>query len=993
MRIVIDLQGAQSTGSRNRGIGRYSLSLAQAIVRNRGQHEVIIALSGLFPDTIEPIREEFKHHLPSENISVWQAKGPLSYIDPNNNWRREAVELVYEAFLASLNPSVVLVSSLFEGLIDDAVTSIGSLSHTTPTAVVLFDLIPLINRSPYLDNPKVAEWYESKIDHLKRANLLLSISESSRKEGIEHLKFSEDSIFNISTAADSHFEASPVSNEVKTNLYQQYGINLPYLMYTGGIDHRKNIEGLIRAYASLPSAVRKSHQLAIVCSVQPNDRARLDKFAEKHGLTKNELVLTGYVPDEELLALYNMCKAFIFPSWHEGFGLPALEAMACGRAVIAANTSSLPEVIGFEDAMFDPFDDNSIAKKIEQVLMDDVFRISLEKHALEQAKKFSWDITARSAISAMEKLDVQNEAIKNIALHHLTKPRLAYVSPLPPERSGISDYSAELIPSLAQYYNIEVIVSQTSVTSPWINQNCAIRSVEWFREHYAEFDRVLYHFGNSTFHQHMFSLLGDIPGVVVLHDFFLSGILAHMEFHSGEIGRWISELYAGHGYAAVNEFFKAKDSTDVILKYPCNYGVLQNSQGVIVHSDVSRDFAREWYGKEADKEWAQIPLLRSPCLIDSEARKNARNDLGLNRTDIVICSFGHIGVTKLNHRLLNAWHSSGVAKNPNYKLIFVGENDTGEYGQQLLANIRSSEFASRIRITGWTDTNLFHQYLAAADVGVQLRSLSRGETSAAVLDCMNYGLPTIVNGNGSMAYLDQDSVWKLPDEFADAELENALIKICQDQSLRFDIGSRAQRVIHSQHAPSICAVQYWSAIERFKLKELTSVHALTNAITQLKFFGVNNNDYTNLAEDIDRLISPSIQQQQLLLDISDFINSDAITTRSNLISNFIKQLLYCPTLKHRLEPVYKTSESSCYFYARSFTLAILDCNHEILNDEPISYRYGDFFCKVYLQKNDVTIYDKSNYAMMNAGVEFSNIAINEKTNLIKIIDTFLQTIL
>ena len=95
------------------------------------------------------------------------------------------------------------------------------------------------------------------------------------------------------------------------------------------------------------------------------------EFAREEGLEEGELILTGFVPEEDLLACYRACKLFIFPSWHEGFGLPALEAMLCGRAVIAANTSSLPEVIGREDALFDPFDTDAIVRKMAQVLSDD----------------------------------------------------------------------------------------------------------------------------------------------------------------------------------------------------------------------------------------------------------------------------------------------------------------------------------------------------------------------------------------------------------------------------------------------------------------------------------------------------------------------------------------------------------------------------------------------------------------------------------------------
>ena len=120
-------------------------------------------------------------------------------------------------------------------------------------------------------------------------------------------------------------------------------------------------------------------------------------------------MLTGFVPEEDLLVLYNLCKAFVFPSWHEGFGLPALEAMSCGRAVIGANTSSVPEVIGRDDALFDPMSDSSIAAKLEEVLTNDAFRSELERHGLEQAKRFSWDASAQRAIAAFEALHARKD--------------------------------------------------------------------------------------------------------------------------------------------------------------------------------------------------------------------------------------------------------------------------------------------------------------------------------------------------------------------------------------------------------------------------------------------------------------------------------------------------------------------------------------------------------------------------------------------------------
>ena len=205
MRIVLDMQGAQASNAK-RGIGRYTLSLTQAIARNSGEHEVFLVLNGLFPDSIEPIRAVFNGLLPQENIRIWYAPGPVNHLDHHDNdWRRQCAGLIRESVLANLGPDIVLVSSLFEGLGDDAVTSVGKSASGIPTAVILYDLIPLIHHRPYLENPVVEGWYRSKLDHLSRADLLLAISESSRQEGIQYLGFDDNTVVNISTAADPHF--------------------------------------------------------------------------------------------------------------------------------------------------------------------------------------------------------------------------------------------------------------------------------------------------------------------------------------------------------------------------------------------------------------------------------------------------------------------------------------------------------------------------------------------------------------------------------------------------------------------------------------------------------------------------------------------------------------------------------------------------------------------------------------------------------------------
>ena len=145
MRIVVDLQGAQSTGSRSRGIGRYSLSLALAMAKQKGSHEMFVALNGAFPETIDPIREAFAGLLPADNGVVWQGLTECRSIDTTRSWRRCSSELIRETFLASLAPDIIHVSSVFEGLTDYAVTSVGRIDTRCPIAVTLYDIIPHLN--------------------------------------------------------------------------------------------------------------------------------------------------------------------------------------------------------------------------------------------------------------------------------------------------------------------------------------------------------------------------------------------------------------------------------------------------------------------------------------------------------------------------------------------------------------------------------------------------------------------------------------------------------------------------------------------------------------------------------------------------------------------------------------------------------------------------------------------------------------------------------
>jgi glycosyltransferase involved in cell wall biosynthesis len=405
MRLVIDLQACQSAGSRYRGIGRYSRSLAEGMLRAGRGHDVWIALNGGLPDTIEGVRAAFDGLLSQDRIVAWDNPFPAVEHQAEDPWRNRVAEVVREDFLRSLAPDVVHVCSLFEGWDDGVATSVGRGSQPAPrTAVTLYDLIPLAMPAQYLQDPATRRWYERKLEDLRRADLCLAISDYSRQQGIDLLGLPDARVANISGACDPQFRVLPVDPRRDAALRARHGLWRPFVMYTGGFDPRKNVDGLIRAYAALPAGLRAAHQLLVVGEPPAPIRDALEAVARQCALGPDEVRFAGFVRDPDLVALYNACALYVFPSRCEGFGLPALEAMACGAPVIGADDSSLPEVMGYPDAMFDPASDLAMSARIRLALEDPADRERLRAHGRERVRLFSWDATAARALDAIERL-------------------------------------------------------------------------------------------------------------------------------------------------------------------------------------------------------------------------------------------------------------------------------------------------------------------------------------------------------------------------------------------------------------------------------------------------------------------------------------------------------------------------------------------------------------------------------------------------------------
>lgn len=958
MRIAIDLQAAQGA-NRLRGIGRYALALSLQIAKQRGEHEILIVLNGDLNDSVDWISSQFRNVLPRSSIKVWYGVQPTAARDVMNEWRQHASAIIRQKFLESLKPDLVIVTSLFEGLVDGVVTNVGEASVNFPTVVVLYDLIPLIDAETYLADGVTKSWYMSKIEALKRASMWWSISEYSRRCGIELLGLDSTLTVNIGIDADPQFSRRATTTEFLHYLVTEHNIDRPFILYTGGIDPRKNIERLIQAYASLPLEVRSSHQLVIVCGIQPTEKAYLESFALKHGCKRDDIVVTGFVSDDTLVQMYNACRLFVFPSCIEGFGLPVLEAMRCGAIVIGSRGSSISEVIREPAGMFDPYDCVSIANAIRKALLDSHLRSLLLRNADEQSRRFSWETTARRAIEAAELYHTKKR--KSVA-HPTDKRRLklAYISPLPPEKSGISIYSSELLPYLSEYYDVDAV----SMIRPNGNESY-LRGSRWinansFPSIAQKYDRVLYHFGNSSFHAHMFPLLEKTPGVIVLHDFYLSGIIAHMDRTGIAPGLFARELAYSHGYQALAEHLASKDSDECIWKYACNLRVLEDALGVICHSRISEALAEDAYG-QTGLQFELIPHLRVPTSEGSKADARAR--LGIPSDAFVACSFGIVGPHKKSLELLQAWRMSALSKRKSAVLIYVGENNLPGFSRTLRDALQNSDNSGDVRITGYVNDEIYREYLSSADIGIQLRTKSRGETSGAILDCLNFGIPTIVNANGSFAELPDNVVMKLPDHASVTEIAKAIDELAADPKRMQEIAKNGRAMIRHKHNPARCAEMYFQAIEKF----YASSHAMwTTPLAEISRLPLRpcKDSLLKASMSIAETFPARKLHKQILVDVSELVQRDVHTGIQRVVKQILHQLLDNPATNFRIEPVYAT-ELGPYKYARNFCVHLLGGKASHVKDEVIETAEGDIFIALDLNPH-VQIAHRSFYEQLRA---------------------------
>ena len=447
MQFLLDLQALQAE-PRNRGIGRFSRGLAQAFLcgphgadvsvllnlavtqgrserqataRKRAVHE---STEPNIWDEFDNIREWLADCNAADRIRVFRGLTGISGMLSANGSRIHACEALYDAYVGSLGLELVHVPSLFEGFSDDIVVGSTEVSRLGPArAVTIHDLIPFEAPEIYLTDPVYKAWYQRRLAGLLKADLLVSNSAHTREVAIALLGIAPDHVVNIGADTDSIFRKVDLSPETKLSLLARYGISKPFVMHVGILEPRKNVETLIRGFAQLPPEKRNSHQLVLVADAATKQVAHMRAIARDSGVDTDSVIFAKFVPDEDLVGLYGIARAVVVPSFAEGFGLPILEAMRCGAPVLAADATSLPEVVGSREFLFNPTLPSTLAEKLTSLLTDENFRRHALEHCSLQEQRFSWKITAARAHEAFQ----ETVARRRVQLSSMVKKRSRYL--------------------------------------------------------------------------------------------------------------------------------------------------------------------------------------------------------------------------------------------------------------------------------------------------------------------------------------------------------------------------------------------------------------------------------------------------------------------------------------------------------------------------------------------------------------------------------------
>ena len=519
-RVVVDVQATQSVDQRHRGIPRYVADLAFAI---EADHPEAVGVYAVNPDLA----------LPELGISErLLATGKLR--------RSTDVDWAEIGLLHIPSPLETPASVPCDRLLPPRARA-----ARVPWVVTFHDLVPHLMPDSYLEDPGRRRRYRARLQVVRAATAVVTPSEASRADVVDHLGVDPRRVFVVREGTSARF-VPPASRDAAAAAATAAvpGLRAPFVFYIGSYEKRKNLEPLLEAWSYLPEGLRARWQLALCCPLQPLERNHLLWRAAQLGVT-DSICLTGFVSDHVLVLLHQGTDLFVFPSLHEGYGLPVAEALACGAPVVAANSSSLPELLDPE-ALFDTTDPRRMTAMVQRGLTDEGFRQRLMAAAGKAPG--SWAQAASETVALYERVltgdlappsaSGTSAATSRPAAAQATDGRwrrVAFAGPLPPAGGAIGDWNLRLLEELAAVADLDIhafadrlpgagrkLRHLQSLPGVSVHPLASLEAVEGLD---GAFDAVIYSLADDEYHTGCLAALRRrSDGVVVAHDVELSGL-------------------------------------------------------------------------------------------------------------------------------------------------------------------------------------------------------------------------------------------------------------------------------------------------------------------------------------------------------------------------------------------------------------------------------------------------------------------------------------
>lgn len=370
------------------GSGQYLLHLLQALAEvdqeNQyillGLHPIPIKIRALtsFPYVVAPVPTLASRNASIENLTWEQFTAPSAA-------RKAGVDLLHTPYFAP------------------------PFFPRTPGVITIHDVIPL--RLPqYRTDPKMKAYLQLITRAARKATLIITISQHAKHDMIDALHLPPERIRVIYEAAGDEYR--PISDPaVLAEVRARYGLNERYILYLGGLDQRKNVPQLVRAFAHLFQQMRDPDLQLLIAGNPDKQRGTLfpDPRPVAAGLGMTGQIIYRFIEEEDKPAIYSGASVFVFPSLYEGFGLTPLEAMSCGTPVICSNRTSLPEVVGDAAISLDPDNIHEMVEAMHSVLTNSELRADLHVRSLQRAAQFNWHKTAAETIAAFEEAFVRSK--------------------------------------------------------------------------------------------------------------------------------------------------------------------------------------------------------------------------------------------------------------------------------------------------------------------------------------------------------------------------------------------------------------------------------------------------------------------------------------------------------------------------------------------------------------------------------------------------------